>query len=111
MIDVAADFKERFDFAVIWFLERSDVMHGLEAELPDKDAKAVEILENLRNSVAAIPPSLIDETDRLRSADPELFERTLVWGVQVVGFGFYPATPTEFVEVLNRTVQRDAARA
>jgi hypothetical protein len=31
-----------------------------------------------------------------------------VRGVQVVGFGFYPATATEFVKVLNRTL--DAAR-
>jgi hypothetical protein len=56
-----------------------------------------------------IPPSLIDATDRLRIAAPELFERTLMRGVQVVGFGFYPATATEFIEVLNRTVQRGTA--
>jgi hypothetical protein len=109
MIDVAADLKERFDFAAIWFLERSDVMHGVEADLPDEDAKAVDILANLRDSVDAIPPSLIEETDRLRIADPELFERTLVRGVQVVGFGFYPATAMEFIKVLNRTVLLDAA--
>jgi hypothetical protein len=29
MIDVAADLKERFDFAAIWFLERSDVMRPI----------------------------------------------------------------------------------
>jgi hypothetical protein len=68
MIDIATDLKERFDFAAIWFLERSDVMHGVEADLPDKDAKAVEILTNLRDSLNAIPPSLIDETERLRIA-------------------------------------------
>jgi hypothetical protein len=111
MIDVATDLKQRFEFAAIWFLERSDVMHGVEADLPEKDAKAVEILDNLRDSVEAIPRSLIDETDRLRTGDPELFESTLVRGVQLVGFGFYPATATEFVEILNRTVQRDAACA
>jgi hypothetical protein len=108
MIDVAADLKERFDFAAIWFLKRNDVMHGVEAELSDEDAKVVDILTNLRDSVDAIPPSLIDETDRLRIADPELFESTLVRGVQVVGFGFYPATATEFVKVLDRTVLLDA---
>jgi hypothetical protein len=107
MIDITTDLKERFDFATIWFLECSDVMHGVEADLPDEDAKAVDILTNLRDSVDAIPPSLIDETDRLRTADPELFESTLVRGVQVVGFGFYPATATEFVRVLNQTL--DAA--
>jgi hypothetical protein len=109
MIDIATILKERFDLAAIWFLERNDVMHGVEADLPEEDAKAVELLDNLRDSVDAIPPSLIDGTDRLRIANPELFERTLVRGVQVVGFGFYPATATEFVEVLNRTVEQDAA--
>jgi hypothetical protein len=104
MIDVATELKERFDLAAIWFLERSDVMHGVEADLPEEDAKAVDMLTNLRDSVDAIPPSLINETDRLRSVDPKLFESTLVRGVQLVGFGFYPVTATEFVEVLNRSV-------
>jgi hypothetical protein len=87
------------------------VMHGVEADLPDEDARAVEILDNLRDSIEAIPPSLLDETDSLHCAHPELFESTLLRGVQLVGFGFYPATATEFVEVLNRTIQRDAACA
>ncbi len=39
---------------------------------------------------------------------PESFETALAHGVQVVGFGFFPASATGFVEVLNRTVQRDA---
>jgi hypothetical protein len=29
----------------------------------------------------------------------------------IVGFGFFPTSVTEFVEVLNRTVQRDMACA
>jgi hypothetical protein len=33
----------------------------------------------------------------------------LTHGAQVVGFGFSPVTATEFLEVLNRTVQRDMA--
>jgi hypothetical protein len=62
----------------------------------------------LRDTIDAIPPSLIKETEELRDAWPELFETTLVHGVQVVGFGFLPISATGFVEVLNRTVQRDA---
>jgi hypothetical protein len=34
-----------------------------------------------------------------------------VRGLDLVGFEFSPASATEFVEVLNRTVQRDAACA
>jgi hypothetical protein len=44
-------------------------------------------------------------------SDRVFFEKTLVHGVQVVGFGFFPTNATEFVEVLNRTVQRDMACA
>jgi hypothetical protein len=53
MIEKRTDLKERFDYAAIWFLERSDVMHGVEAELSDEDAKAVDILTNLRDSAFA----------------------------------------------------------
>jgi hypothetical protein len=35
----------------------------------------------------------------------------LTHGVQVVGFGFAPTTATEFLEALNRTVERDMAQA
>jgi hypothetical protein len=33
--------------------------------------------------------------------------KPLVHGVQVVGFGLFPTSATEFIEMLNRTVQRD----
>ena len=52
-------------------------------------------------------PSLIKATEEPRAAGPEKFEETLVRGAQVVGFGFSPASAIEFVEILNRTVQRD----
>jgi hypothetical protein len=61
MIDIATDLKERFDSAAIWFFERHQLRYGVESDtaLSDKDAKAVEILEALRDSVEAIPLSLI----------------------------------------------------
>jgi hypothetical protein len=111
MIDFAADLKKRFDFAAIWFLDRSEKMHGLEASVSDKDAKAVEILKNLRDSVDAIPPSLLRTAEAFRIDAPEAFEKWLVHGVQVVGFGFYPASATEFVQALNNSVQKDLASA
>jgi hypothetical protein len=113
MIDVASDLTERFDFAVLWFLERYEVMPDEETatDLSDEDAKAVEVLKALHDSVDAIPPPLIKATEELRDSNPELFEKTLVHGVQVVGFGFSPNSATEFVEVLNRTVQRDTYRS
>ena len=64
MIDIATDLKNRFDYAVIWFFERCEKMHGLEASLSEKDARAVEILNSLCDSVDVIPPSLIRTTVR-----------------------------------------------
>jgi hypothetical protein len=109
MIDFPTDLKERFDFAAIWFLDRSEKMDGLEASLSEKDAKAVETLKNLRDSVDAIPSSQIRTAEALRIDAPEAFERWLVHGVQVVGFGFYPASASEFVQALDNSVQKDLA--
>jgi hypothetical protein len=58
-----------------------------------------------------IPPPLIEASATLRNAAPDLFEKMLMHGVQVVGFGFTPNTATEFLEVLNRSIQRDIAHA
>jgi hypothetical protein len=111
MTDIATDLRERFEFAIIWFYERSEVMSDGESDpdLSDDDAKAVELLKALLDTVDAIPPPLIKASETLRDATPDLFEKMLVHGVQVVGFGFAPATATEFLEALNRTVERDMA--
>jgi hypothetical protein len=114
MTDIASDLRSRFDFAVLWFHEKcqldSSTLLDEDAivDLTDDEARAIKILETLCDTIDSIPPSLIKETEELRDAWPELFETTLVHGVQVVGFGFFPTSATGFVEVLNRTVQRDA---
>jgi hypothetical protein len=114
LTDIASDLRDRFDFAVLWFHEKCELdanylldEHAV-VDLTDDETRAIKILETLRDTIDAIPPSLLKETEELRNAWPELFEPTLVHGVQVVGFGFFPTSATEFVEVLNRTVQRDA---
>jgi hypothetical protein len=109
MADIATDLKERFDFAAVWFLERDDLVYGVEHALPVEEAKAV--LQNLRDSVDGVPPPLIMAAEKLRTAWPEDFEKWLVHCVQVVGFGFYPANATEFLQALNNTVQRGMACA
>jgi hypothetical protein len=72
---------------------------------------SVNLLKSLSDTVDAIPPALIEASEKLRHAAPDLFEKMLVHGVQVVGFGFAPTTATEFLEELMRTVERDMARA
>jgi hypothetical protein len=109
--DIAADLRDRFEGAIIWFYERSEVMSDGESDsdLSDDDAKAVELLKALLDTVDAIPRELIEASEKLRYAAPDLFEKMLVHAVQVVGFGFEPTTAAEFLEALNRTVERDMA--
>src|SRR5712664_573934 len=79
MIDVASDLKERFDFAALWFLARYEVLPDGKnvTDLSDEDAKAVEILETLLNSVDAIPPSLIKADGRTSRRRPGKIRRHL----------------------------------
>jgi hypothetical protein len=53
----------------------------------------------------------VDDSYNLRYTAPDLFEKTLMHGLQVAGVGFCPATATEFLEVINRTIERDMAQA
>ena len=81
MTEIAGDLRKRFDFAVYWFHEKCELdPNSLQTivDLTDDEARAVRILETLRDTVEAIPPSLIKETEELRDAWPELFEKTLV---------------------------------
>jgi hypothetical protein len=108
MMDVVTELKELLDGSLLWFFERSDVMHGVEGELPDEDAKAIDTLKALRDSVDIVPPSLIQTAEELRSSWPEGFEKWLVHGVHCVGVNYFPASATEFVKALNYTVHREA---
>jgi hypothetical protein len=66
---------------------------------------------SLRDTVAAISPPLIRTAEALRTDAPGAFEKWLVHGVQVVGFGFYPTGATGFVQALNNSVEKDLASA
>jgi hypothetical protein len=81
---------------VYWFHEKCELDPGslLDDEhtivdLTDDEARAVRILETLRDTVDAIPPSLIKATEELRDAWPELFETTLVHGCKSSGSDFF----------------------
>lgn len=112
-LGIASDLKERFFCAELWFLEKWE-MYGVNPDgksvpdvLTDEEKVAVDIFKILRDTVDTIPPTLIKTTEELRAARLDLFEKALVHSVQVVGLGFSPASATEFVEVLNRTLQSE----
>jgi hypothetical protein len=110
MTDFASDLRERFDWAMYLSLEAYEVLpDGKSFVRSDEDERAIGIFQTLRDSVNGIPPPLIAAAEELCAAAPELFEKTLGQGVQTVGREFFPTSATGFVEVLNRTAQRDMA--
>jgi hypothetical protein len=111
MIDFATDLKQRFDWAVYVSLEAYEVLpDGKSIVRSDERERAIDLFENLHDSVDAVPPPLIKAAEALRDAAPDLFEKALLHGLRVVGHnGFFPASATEFIEVLNRTIERDSA--
>jgi hypothetical protein len=77
MTDIAADLRDRFEGAMIWFYERSEVMSDGESDpdLSDDDAKGVELLKALIDTVDAIPSPLIEASEKLRDGASDLFEK------------------------------------
>jgi hypothetical protein len=107
MTDVASDLRQRFVWAMDVCLESYEVLpDGRSFVRLDRDERAIELFRNLHDSVDAVPSLLIEATEKLRSAGPELFEKALAHAVKTVGCGFLSASATEFVEGLNRSVQR-----
>lgn len=69
MTDIASDLSARFDFAVLWFHEKSEMgpnslldEHAA-VDLTDDESRAVKISQTLRDTIDAIPTSLIKETE------------------------------------------------
>ncbi len=108
MADVATDLKQRLDWAMDVSLEAYEVLpDGRSFVRSDEDERAIGIFETLHDTVDVIPPSLITSAEELRATAPELFEKTLVHWIGMVGSDFSPANAAAFVEILNWTVQRD----
>jgi hypothetical protein len=109
MIDLRSDLRKLFDSAMWNCLEAYEVLpDGRSFVRSDEDERAIGLFENLRDSVDAMPPSLIKATEELRADDPERFEYALVRRIKLVGSEFLPACAAEFVEVLNESVQEAA---
>jgi hypothetical protein len=111
MTDIASDLRQRFAWAMDVCLEAYEVLpDGRSFVRSDDDERAISLFESLRDSVDEIPRPLIEATEKLRSTEPESFEKALAHAVKAVGCGFLSASATEFVEGLNRTVERDIPR-
>jgi hypothetical protein len=104
----ANDLKERFDWALYLNLEAYEVLpDGRSFVRSDEAEAAIGIFESLHGSVDKVPPVLLEAAEALRLHSPFLFDAALAKRVQMVGSGFAPVSATEFVEALNRDVERD----
>jgi hypothetical protein len=104
----ATDLKKHFSSFQHWHLEKWE-MYGVNPDgksIPDvwtdEENKAIDILTVLRDTIDEILPSLMNTTEEFRTAEPQLFERTLLHRLQIVGFVFFPKNAKEFVEALNQ---------
>jgi hypothetical protein len=112
MADVASDVRQRFVWAMDVCFEAYEVLpDGKSFVRSDEDQNAIEVFEKLRETVGAVPPSLTIAADEFRAVEPGLFEKLLARGIRRIGLGFSPTSATDFVEALNRTMQRRMAGA
>jgi hypothetical protein len=103
MTGVADVLKQHFGWAMDLCLESYEVLpDGRSFVRSDRDERAIAVFDNLLETVDTIPASLIETTERLRSAAPEKFEDKLQQKVDGVGFGISPANAAEFLDGLNR---------
>jgi hypothetical protein len=108
MTDFASDLRQRFVWATDLCLEAYEVLaDGRSFVRSDRDERAIALFENLNDSVVSIPPALIEAAESLRSRAPDLFEETLSRALRAVGTEPDPASAADFVEILNRAVQRE----
>jgi hypothetical protein len=103
MTDLAADLRQRFDWARDVCLEAYEVLpDGRSFERSDEDERAIGIFDRLIDTVVAIPQALIASAEQLRRANPEFFERRLEQVIGAVGAALTPADAAQFLdEVLH----------
>jgi hypothetical protein len=104
--DLASDLRDRFETAQLFYLESYDVQpDGLSIVRPDEHERAVDVFQRLFDTLDAVPPALIDESERLRASKPEMFERWLDHGIGITGRHFMPENASQFLEALNNLVR------
>jgi hypothetical protein len=112
MTDFATDLKKMFNATMFDRLEAYWVLpDGKSFDRSDEDTRAIGIFEVLLATVDAIPPALIEIADELRATDPDRTSDAFFRCLRSVGYGFSPASATEFIEELNRAMQCEMARA
>ncbi len=116
MNDIATDLKECFDDFAYSYLGawehdpqmviENNTITGRDPAREDHENRMIEIFEKLRDTVDAIPPSIIAKTEESReSISSEKYESSVIEAIQNVGRTSLPKDATEFLESLNLSLQ------
>lgn len=98
--------RERFQWASYWYLEGSEFR-----ELTDQESATVHRFEKLGETVAAIPPPLLEHAECLVKANDERFQAMFDQMISRVGRGYFPDTAEEFVWTLSKCVETSSKKA
>jgi hypothetical protein len=104
MIDVVRDLRERFDFSAYMILSAWEyepdgmIDERTMRDFTDSERAYLAIFEKLRDTVDAIPVSLIRTAEeRYAALGPERYEEAMIANVQAIGCQTHPTDATEFL--------------
>ena len=104
--DIVADLDKRFEWALYNSLEAYEVLpDGRSIIRSDEDERAIDIFYGLRDTVQAIPPSLVKITEELYAGvGAARYEQFLRAAVRDAGFRSFINNATEFLEKFNMSL-------
>lgn len=116
MFDVKSVLRERFDYAAYFYLSAwehdpnmeivNNTITGRDPVLEDDESRMIELFEDLRDSVDAIPPINIADIEARRAAlGADRFEAILELAIKAVGRQSFPSRATDFAETLILNLQ------
>src|SRR6266478_8522101 len=108
MIDVVKDVRERFDFSAYmilsaWEYEPDGMINERTIrDFTDSERAYLAIFEKLRDTVDAIPASLIEAAEECYAAlGPVGYEEAMIANVQAIGSQTPPKDATEFLTTFD----------
>lgn len=107
MTDIKSDLRRRFDYAAYFYLsawERDPnglIDEQIVYDYSDAENQLIDTFENLRDSVDAIPATIVANVEKVRvTVGPEKYEQFLISAIQNIGAPNFPKDATEFLEQL-----------
>jgi hypothetical protein len=97
LMTLAADLKQRFEWALDVCLESYEVLpDGRSFVRSDRDEQAIEVFKRMSATVDAIPATLLASAEALRGSQPRVFEGRMKRDMRAVGASFMPTSAPNF---------------